>query len=238
MEVGTVLSLPGAALAELAGGALDFAWIDLEHGAIGLGEVQAMAVGLAAAGCAAHVRLAGSGSERLSAILDTGVDGIVAPDVQDSAEAEQLTARLRYPPAGSRGYGPRRAGGYGRRPAFWSSDDNRVTCTAQIESTAGVAAAGQIARVDGVHALAVGCSDLSLDLGVPQQLGAASLRDAVTEVARAAGAAGVRFGLAASGRPAEIAALAGGRADFVVFSADTRLYSGAVDAAVRALAAP
>jgi 2-keto-3-deoxy-L-rhamnonate aldolase RhmA len=63
MEIGTVLSLPGAALAELAGTAFDFAWIDLEHGALGLGDMQAMAVGLAAAGCAAHVRLPTSRAE-------------------------------------------------------------------------------------------------------------------------------------------------------------------------------
>jgi 4-hydroxy-2-oxoheptanedioate aldolase len=228
MEIGTVLSLPGAALAELAGAALDFAWIDLEHGALGLADVQTMAVGLAAAGCAAHVRLPASHTERLAAVIDAGVDGVVAPRVESADEARALVEQLRYPPRGRRGFGPRRAGSYGR-----SAPESRVPCTVQIESAAGVAAARRIAAVDGVDAIVVGCSDLSLELGVPQDLAAGELRAAVDEVAAAA--AGVRFGLAASGDPTKLAELAAGRADLVVYSADARLYSAAVDAAVRSL---
>jgi 4-hydroxy-2-oxoheptanedioate aldolase len=235
MEIGTVLSLPGAALAELAGTGLDFAWIDLEHGALGLGDVQAMAVGLAAAGCAAHVRLPSAGAEQLAAVIDAGIDGVVAPRVESADEARSLVHGLRYPPAGRRGFGPRRAGRYGRAAAFWSAAECRVACTAQIESRAGVAAAAEIAAVEGVDALVVGCSDLSLDLDVPQDLGAGALRDAVTAVAAAASAAGVRFGLAASGDPGDILALAEGRADLIAYSADSRIYSAAVDAAVRSL---
>src|SRR3954451_2484433 len=141
MEIGTVLSFPGAALAELAGSALDFAWIDLEHGALSLGDMQAMAVGLAAAGCAAHVRLPASDADRLGAVLDAGVDGVVAPRVESAQEARDLVGRLRYPPAGRRGFGPRRAGRFGRTAAFWTSTESRVTCTVQIESRTGVAAA-------------------------------------------------------------------------------------------------
>jgi 2-keto-3-deoxy-L-rhamnonate aldolase RhmA len=235
MEIGTVLSLPGAALAELAGTALDFAWIDLEHGALGLGDVQAMAVGLAAAGCAAHVRLPSSTAEQLAAIADVGIDGVVAPRVESADEARDLVHRLHYPPAGRRGFGPRRAGRYGRTAAFWSADENRVACTVQSESRAGVAAAAEIASVAGVDALVVGCSDLALDLDVPQDLGADVLQAAVASVADAAAAAAVRFGLAASGDASRIAALAAGRADLLVYSADCRMYSGAIDAAVQAL---
>jgi 4-hydroxy-2-oxoheptanedioate aldolase len=235
MQIGTVLSLPGAALAELAGTALDFAWIDLEHGALGLGDVQTMAVGLAAAGCPAHVRLPSAEAERLAPVLDAGVDGVVAPRVESADQARDLVVRLRYPPAGSRGFGPRRAAGYGRTAAPWSAPESRVACTAQIESRAGVAAAREIAAVDGVDALVVGCSDLSLDLDAPQDLSAGSLRDAVAAVAAAASSAGVRFGLAASGDPADLLALSAGRPDLIVYSVDSRIYSRAVDVVVQAL---
>src|SRR5919108_472994 len=144
MEIGTVLSLPGAALAELAGTALDFAWIDLEHGALGLADVQAMAVGLAAADCAAHVRLPAAGSERLAAVIDAGVGGVVAPRGESAAGGGARVAPLRCPPRGRRGFGPRRAGRYGRSAAFWSAAESRVPCTVQIESAAGVAAGAQI----------------------------------------------------------------------------------------------
>jgi 4-hydroxy-2-oxoheptanedioate aldolase len=227
MEVGTVLSLPGCALAELAGLALDFAWIDLEHGALGLGDVQEMAVGLAAAGCAAHVRLPAVDSAQLPAVIDAGVDGVVAPRVESAQQAQALVDRLRYPPAGRRGVGPRRAGAYGRGRAI-----EPVACTVQIESQAGVAAAEAIAAVAGVDALVVGCSDLSLDLGVPYDLDAPSLRSAVASVADAATAAGLRYGVAGSSDAARVAAAAGGRADLLVLSVDSRIYSAALDAAV------
>src|SRR5690349_17793680 len=133
-QIGTVLSLPGAALAELAGAALDFAWIDLEHGALGLADVQAMAVGLAAAGCEAHVRLPSVTPDRLPAVLDAGVDGVVAPRVESAEQAKELVQALRYPPAGVRGFGPRRASRYGRTASFWTASESRVAFTVQIES--------------------------------------------------------------------------------------------------------
>jgi 4-hydroxy-2-oxoheptanedioate aldolase len=233
MEVGTVISLPDPVLAEMAGAVLDFAWIDLEHGALGTGDVPALAIALAAAGCEAHVRLAGSGTDALSAVLDSGVDGIVAPGVESAAQARALVRRLRYPPAGDRGYGPRRAGGYGRAPRYWEAA--RVRCTVQIESPAGVAAAGEIAAVDGVDTVVLGCGDLSIALDVPQDLTSPALREAADRVAEACARAGVRFGIAAVGDPAELQALAGGRAALLLYSADIRLYASGVDAALRSL---
>jgi 4-hydroxy-2-oxoheptanedioate aldolase len=226
-----VISLPDVALAELAGAALDFAWIDLEHGALSVRDAQALAIALTAAGCEAHVRLPSAASELLGPVLDAGVDGVVAPRVDDAATARRMVRRLRYPPAGTRGYGPRRAGAYGRAAA------EGVACTVQIESPAGVDAAAEIAAVDGVDAIVLGCADLSLALDAPGDLSARALAAAVDRVAAAATAAGRRFGLAAGGAFEDVAALADGRADDVVFSADVRLYSGAIDAAMDTLTA-
>jgi 4-hydroxy-2-oxoheptanedioate aldolase len=230
-RVGTVISLPDIALAELAGAALDFAWIDLEHGALSLRDAQALAIALTAAGCEAHVRLPGSASELLGPVLDAGVDGVVAPRVDDAEAARRMVRRLRYPPAGTRGFGPRRAGAYGRAAS------ESVLCTVQIESPAGVDAAAEIAAVDGIDAIVLGCSDLSLALDAPGDLSGRALAAAVDHVAAVASAAGRRFGLAAGGAFEDVAALAAGRADDVVFSADVRLYSGAIDAAMDTLTA-
>ena len=235
MQVGTVLSLPGAALAELAGMALDFAWIDLEHGALGLGEVQEMAVGLAAAGCEAHVRLASSDADNIAAVIDAGVEGVVIPRIESASQVCGVVSQLRYPPAGTRGFGPRRAARFGRTREFWQAPESRIACTVQIESKAGVAAAAEIAAIDGVDALVVGCSDLSLELDAPQDLWAPALRAAVDDVAAAASLAGVQFGLAASGEIGAIGDLAAGRADLIVYATDARIYSKAIDSATESL---
>jgi 4-hydroxy-2-oxoheptanedioate aldolase len=233
-EVGSVLSLADPALAELTCRSLDFAWIDLEHGALTVRDAQALALAVQSTGCTAHVRLPSCAYESLPAILDCGVDGVVAPLVESAAQARELVRRLWYPPTGRRGYGPRRAGAYGRTPRFWASPAAHVRCTVQIESPAGVDAAGEIAAVDGVDALVVGCADLSLALRTPLSLDAAPLVDACERVADAAADAGVAFGVAAAGDPGQVAALAH-RAQFVLTGADVRFYAAGVDDGVRAL---
>jgi 4-hydroxy-2-oxoheptanedioate aldolase len=232
-RIGTVLSIADASLAELAGDVLDFAWIDLEHGALGPADVLALTIALRAAGCQAHVRLPAAGYEAIDALLDAGVDGVVAPGVETADRVAALVRRLRYPPEGTRGYGPRRASRYGRDPRPWEAAP--PACTVLIESPAGVAAAREIAAVDGVDAVVVGCADLSLALGAAQNLGHPELRDAVQRAAAAARAAGRRFGVAAAGQPDSVAALVPPGTDLVIYGADVRLYAAGVDAATSAL---
>jgi 4-hydroxy-2-oxoheptanedioate aldolase len=228
---GTVLSVADAALAELVCERLDFVWIDLEHGQLGPRDVQLLAIAARAAGCAALVRLPRADCERLPALLDAGVDGVVAPRVEDAATARRLVEQLRHPPLGTRGIAPRRGNAYGR-----AGTPRQLACVVQIESAAGVEHAAEIASVDGVDALVVGCSDLALELGTAGELGSDVVLDAVRVVQQAAADAGVASGVAAFGDAATLAQLIGGRSTMVVFSSDVRLYAGAVDDAVDALA--
>jgi len=229
--VGTVLSLQSAPLAELAATPFDLVWLDLEHGALDLAGIQDAAIGAQAAGAAVAVRLPRWDWDRLAGVLDAGVDGVVAPAVESAAQAAALCARLRHPPAGARGFGPRRAGGYGRVARFWSSPEAKPACLVQIETLAGVDAAPEIARVAGVDALVLGCADLSLALGRPQELDSPLLREAAAAVHSAARGARVAFGVAGGGPPAALAALAGPGAGLLVYSCDVRLYARAVDQA-------
>jgi len=218
--VGTVITLPDPVLAELIGAAFDVAWIDLEHGALGVDAVPALAVALRAAGCRADVRLPSWSSEALPPVADAGVDGVVAPCVESADEAEAFAARLRYPPSGTRGFGPRRAGGYGRSAAA------SPRCTVQIESVAGVESAAAIAAAEGVDALVVGCADLSLSLGERPGVDSPRLQEAVGRVRRAARGAGVAFGIAGGADGS-----AGDGADLVLHSVDVRLYARGADVA-------
>lgn len=228
-RIGTVVSLPEVMLAELLGASLDLAWIDLEHSALGVRDVPGLAIGLKASGCEAHVRLRSSTDGDLGPVLDAGVDGVVVPAVASAADAVAFVRRLRYPPAGTRGFGPRRAGGYGRD--LGQGATRIVRCTLQIESRAGVAAAEAIAAVDGVDCLVVGVTDLSLDLADPD----AELGGVIAAVERAARGAGIAFGLAGGGDLERLAALAPPGTDLIVHSVDVRLYARAVDEATALL---
>ena len=41
--IGTLVTVPNAGLAELTAGPVDFVWIDLEHGPLGVGDVRTYA---------------------------------------------------------------------------------------------------------------------------------------------------------------------------------------------------
>jgi len=225
--LGTVVTVPDVALAELTASSVDFVWIDLEHSALAVSNVQPLAVGARAAGAAVVARLASAEAGGLNAILDAGVDGVAAPRVESATEAARLVEALRYPPRGSRGLAARRANGYGRQTTRDSRSE--LACMVQIESPHGVERADAIAAVDGVDALIVGCADLSLALG------SAGLTDAIEHVQRAAAGAGIASGVAGPDDAGRLAELADGRSTVLVLSADVRLYARAVEAAVDGL---
>jgi 2-keto-3-deoxy-L-rhamnonate aldolase RhmA len=224
--LGTVLACRDPALAELAGSRFQFAWIDLEHSALDIADVPPLAVALKAAGCAALVRLPSSQFERLLAVLDAGVDGVVVPRVHTAAEAADFVAQIRYPPVGTRGFAARRAAGYGRAHVHGGV---APACLIQIESRAGVTMAPAIAEIDGVDALVVGTADLALDLQVQPDLDGPAMGTALAAVRKAAHSAGAAFGVAAGGNADLIASAAGGCPDLVVYSADVRIYAEAFD---------
>jgi 2-dehydro-3-deoxyglucarate aldolase len=227
---GTVVTLPSVAVAELVAEPLDFVWIDLEHGALDARDVAPLAIAARAAGTAALARLPNADPPTLAAILDAGIDGVVAPRVESAREAKRLVERLRYPPDGRRGAAVRRAQRYGRADGGQEGDcrSSEPLCLAQIESAAGVAAAAEIAAVDGVDALVVGCADLAQTVD-------GSLPEAIEAVQQAARGGGVASGIAGPDDPELLLELAARESTVLVCSADVRLFARAVDAVAEEL---
>ena len=229
--VGTVVTLPDVGLAELTASVVDFVWLDLEHGALGVGDVQPLAIAARAGGAATLARLPAPPPGAVGRVLDAGVDGVVVPRVEAAGQAAEVVERLHHPPAGSRGLATRRASGYG----LGAGRDEPPLCVVQIESAAGVAAAAEIAAVEGVDALVVGCADLAVSLGERAGEGSDRLREAILGVQAAAAGAEIASGVAGPDDPELLARLADGRSELLVLGADVRLYAGALDTAVREL---
>lgn len=228
--VGTVLTLPDVALAELTAHAADFVWIDLEHGALGAGDIQPLAIAARSAGAAVLVRLPSHADAVVERALDAGVDGVVVPRVESAAHAELVAAMLRPPPAGSRGAASRRASAYGlEAPA-----SDAPLCLVQIESADAIGAATEIAAVDGVDALVVGCADLALSLGAASPP-AEVVREAIARVQLAAEDAGIASGVAGPDDPGLLLQLADERSTMLVLGADVRVYARAMATALGAL---
>jgi 2-dehydro-3-deoxyglucarate aldolase/4-hydroxy-2-oxoheptanedioate aldolase len=97
----------------------------------------------------------------------------------------------------------------------------------QIESARAVAAAEEIASIDGVDVLFVGPRDLTHDLGVPGQTTAQVFLDALAQVRDAAHKHGKSCGLLVSDGAAAAAKFADGWS-FVTVGSDSTLLATAV----------
>jgi 4-hydroxy-2-oxoheptanedioate aldolase len=191
-----VLGLPEPGIATILGHAgWDYVVIDAEHGPFTLTSLRACVEALASTPARVVVRPASDDATAIKQLLDLGIDGIQIPTVASAAAAAAAVAAARYPPGGRRGIGTGRASGYGARLHEYLQEANgRIAVLAMVEDAAGVAAAGEIAAVDGLDGIVVGAMDLSADLGVPGQPGHPSVVAAVESVVQAALAHGTKVG--------------------------------------------
>lgn len=159
--VGGWLQLPGTATAEIIGAAgFDVVCIDTQHGLIGEDALLPMLQALGAAGAPALVRVAWNTPPAITAALDRGARGVIVPMVNSAEEAAAAASACRWPPHGTRSYGPTRLGFMAEPPAA-------PLCVVMVESTDAVAAVDDIVAVEGVDAVFVGPSDLALSMGRP-----------------------------------------------------------------------
>ncbi|HYO81106.1 MAG TPA: aldolase/citrate lyase family protein, partial [Bryobacteraceae bacterium] len=195
--LGCFLSLGSAVTAEIMGTAgYDWALIDLEHGAGGEPEALSQMQALAAAGCAAVVRVEGGERQRTHRVLDFGAHGIMFPRVDTPEEAAQAVAAMRYPPTGVRGVAfSNRACLYGSNMRPYMDGSMNLLTIVQIESPQAVANAHAIAAVDGVDVLFIGPSDLSHSMGGLGQFDRPDFIAAIRRTAEAAKAHGKHSGL-------------------------------------------
>ena len=85
------------------------------------------------------------------------------------AEAREFVAACRYPPAGIRSCGPTRASIYAG-PDYITNANRTIITMAMIETRSGLDNLDDILSIEGLDAIYVGPSDLSLALGCEPQL--------------------------------------------------------------------
>ena len=171
--VGTWVALSDPAIAELSA-LLEFdaVMIDGEHSINSLETIGEMARAVDAADAGTDpgtiVRLSENDPTEIKRILDTGVDGVMAPMIDTAADAAALVEATRYPPEGVRGVGYGRGTAFGEAfPEYVDRANEETVAIAQIETEAGLENVEEIAAVDGLDGLFVGPADLSAALGVP-----------------------------------------------------------------------
>lgn len=234
--VGMFVCDGGATSAEICAGAgFDYVLIDGEHGAFWLEGIQAQLRAVTAYPSLAVVRVPSNSEVLIKQVLDAGAQSVMVPMVSSVVEAEAAVRAVRYPQpgapeAGVRGVGSAlaRSSRWGRIPEYLTRAHELVSLVVQIETSAGVSAAGEIAAVDGVDALFVGPSDLAASMGLLGEQTHPDVVAAVKSVIAAAKAAGTVVGVNAFDPTAARDYLAAG-ADFVNVGADVALLARATE---------
>jgi 2-dehydro-3-deoxyglucarate aldolase len=164
--LGTMVTLPAPEVAELmAAVGFDWLFLDAEHGVFDAHTLQAMLQGAGVA-TPCVVRVPAAVEVPIKQALDIGAAGIIAPQVNSAAQAEQVVSWAKYSPAGTRGVGVGRAHGYGLRLGEYLATANDLTVViVQAEHRDAVANIEAIVRVAGIDAVLVGPYDLSASLG-------------------------------------------------------------------------
>ena len=150
---------------------VDFIGIDLEHSTISQEQAQRIIAAAHAGGAACLPRIPTHEEEPIKRLLDSGADGIIAPNVSTPEEIERLLAWCAYPPRGRRSYGVARAQGYGTRfEEYVTTWNARSTLIIQIESIQAVERIETLLAVDEVDGVMIGPYDISGSLDIPGQL--------------------------------------------------------------------
>ena len=142
----------------------DWLFIDAEHGALGPNEVFSL---LQAAGdCPCLVRVPGFDEGFIKKALDAGAAGIIVPQVESLAEAQDIVRVCKYPTQGQRGVGLGRAHDYGLHfQEYLARANDETIIVIKAESRNAITHIDAMASCEGVDAVLIGPYDLSASLG-------------------------------------------------------------------------
>lgn len=157
--------------------------IDGEHGHIGDDQMHNSVAAVSGQGVSPIIRVRGTSADILKRAIDTGaqfvpysllrpknrvlteslsfscISGIMIPQINNAAEAEQVVRYSKFPPQGLRGQGsafPAIAHGL-TTPEYMLSANQTLLTMVQIETRAGVENVEEICAVDGVGAYSLFC---------------------------------------------------------------------------------
>jgi 4-hydroxy-2-oxoheptanedioate aldolase len=160
-------AIPNSFSAELVAGAgVDYVCVDQQHGVVDYASMVPMLQAIGATGAAPITRVLSNDPFRIMKALDAGAWGVIVPLINDAGEAASAVSACRYPPDGTRSYGPIRAS-----DVIGSKDPEDLAgealCLVMIETREGLENVEEIAATPGVDGIYVGPADLALSLGLP-----------------------------------------------------------------------
>lgn len=180
--------------------ACDFDWlfIDMEHNSMSMDSAAQICAAALAVGVAPLIRVPAHESFHSTRLLDAGAQGVVVPHVDNAQQARRVVDFCRFPPLGHRSIpGSLPQTRFANLPVTETVEliNGETLVVVMIETVEGLRNVEEIAAVEGIDALLVGCTDLAAELGVTGQLGHARVREAIDMVAEACRSQGKCLGV-------------------------------------------
>jgi len=176
----------------------DFVLIDMEHGNYNMETVADLIRGAKSAGIAPVIRVPHLETFFISRILDAGAEGIMVPMTSTQEQAEAIVQYSKYTPIGQRGFGTQ-TGQTDYKPLkaleFMKESNEHTLIIAQIETREAIENVDAILGTEGIDVGLIGPNDLSISLGIPDQMGSEILARAIDKVVEAAKKRGKASGI-------------------------------------------
>lgn len=152
----------------------DWLFIDMEHNSMSIDNAAQISIAAQDAGITPIVRVPGFQHFHASRILDTGAQGIVVPHVDDIQTAKNMVENVKYPPIGKRSItGSLPQLNFVPTPVHEATEaiNNSTLLIVMLETEEAVENAEAMAAIDGIDALLFGTNDLTIEMGIPGQVG-------------------------------------------------------------------
>jgi 4-hydroxy-2-oxoheptanedioate aldolase len=143
----------------------DYVCVDLQHGTATEASLVPLIQAIVAGGSIPIVRVPEGNPAAIMKALDAGARGVVVPLVESGEQAARAVAACRYPPKGNRSFGP-----FAASIQAGTSDPReleQVALIVMVETRAGIDHLDEIVATEGLTAVYLGPSDLSLAIGLP-----------------------------------------------------------------------
>jgi len=146
----------------------DYVCVDMQHGLMDFDMATQMLTHINTGDAFPVVRATSIDPALMGRLIDSGALGVIVPMVNTVAQAITAVRACRYTPIGDRSVGPigasMRYGG-----SYFETAQTTVTVMPMIETVEALGNVEAIAAVEGVGALYVGPSDLSMSMGYPAE---------------------------------------------------------------------
>ena len=159
------LAIPSSFSAEvMAHQGWDTLTVDMQHGVIDYAQMVTMLQAISTTPTVPIVRVPWLEPGIIMKSLDAGAYGVICPMINSREDAQRLVSYTHYAPRGTRSFGPVRANLYGGAD-YLSKANDTVVVFAMIETRQALDHLDDILSVEGLDAVYIGPSDLSMVLG-------------------------------------------------------------------------